>query len=160
MSRNALIWLVIAIVVILGGVWYFSGASAGSGTASGAMEGNEYQQGSGASSTPSGSRGSATVNYDGTSFSPSSLTVHAGDTVTFVDHSASSMWIASGVHPSHELYDGTSRAIHCATGYAGPAPFDECAASSANYSFTFTKAGAWPYHDHLNAGVTGKIIVQ
>jgi plastocyanin len=101
-----------------------------------------------------------TVTYDGSSFSPSTVTIHIGDTIKFVDSSANPMWVASNVHPSHTQYDGTAISEHCAAGYAGPAPFDECGISKATYSFTFTKAGTWSYHNHLNVGASGNVVVK
>lgn len=101
-----------------------------------------------------------TVTYNGSSFSPATITIHVGDTITFVDSSSNPMWVASGVHPTHTVYDGTSRTQHCAPGYTGPTPFDECQASTANYSFTFTKAGTWPFHNHVNPSATGQVVVQ
>jgi hypothetical protein len=68
------------------------------------------------------------------------------------------MWVASAPHPAHTGYDGTSRTTHCAPGYSGAAPLDECMAS-ASYSFTFDKVGTWPYHDHNNASAFGKVVV-
>jgi plastocyanin len=68
------------------------------------------------------------------------------------------MWVASDEHPTHTEYDGTSRTTHCAAGYTGPKPFDECVPGTS-YSFTFDKAGTYEYHDHLSASHTGKITV-
>ena len=99
----------------------------------------------------------ATVTYDGSSFSPASVTIAQGGTVTFSDTSGQ-MWVASDPHPVHNGYDGTTRDQHCASGYAGAAPFDECAPGTS-YTFTFTKAGSWGYHDHLNHSAVGTITV-
>lgn len=100
----------------------------------------------------------ATVSYNGSSFSPSSITVAKGGTVTFSD-TAGSMWLASDPHPTHTGYDGTSRNTHCATGYSGPKPFDQCSTGSS-YTFTFTKTGSFGYHDHMNSGAHGTVVVQ
>jgi len=102
---------------------------------------------------------SATVTYDGSSFSPASVTIAKGGTVNFVDSAGSSMWVASGQHPTHTTYDGTSESVHCAAGYSGAAPFDQCG-TGASYSFTFTKVETWGYHDHRNASAHGTVIVQ
>lgn len=101
---------------------------------------------------------SATVTYDGTTFSPASVTIAKGGTVTFTD-TAGSMWLASNPHPAHTGYDGTSRTTHCAAGYTGPKPLDECA-SGTSFSFTFGKTGSFGYHDHLNSNAHGTVIVQ
>lgn len=110
------------------------------------------------SSSGTGAPMTATVTYDGNSFSPSTVTVRAGGTVSFTDTSGT-MWIASDPHPVHNGYDGTTRQQHCASGYTGAAPFDECSAGSS-FSFTFKKIGSWGYHDHLNSGARGTIVVQ
>ncbi|HVX91437.1 MAG TPA: plastocyanin/azurin family copper-binding protein [Candidatus Paceibacterota bacterium] len=99
-----------------------------------------------------------TITYDGTSFSPASVTIKQGQSVTFVNKSSSPMWVASDPHPIHNGYDGTTRDEHCAPGYTGPAPFDECS-TATSYTFTFTKVGRWGYHNHANHAAAGTITV-
>jgi plastocyanin len=102
---------------------------------------------------------SATVTYTSSGgFSPKSLTVKKGSTVTFVKKDGGAMWLASDPHPAHSGYDGTSRTTHCAPGYTGAKPFDECSAGSS-FSFTFDKVGTWGYHDHLLDENQGSITV-
>jgi plastocyanin len=99
-----------------------------------------------------------TVTYTDQGFSPKSVTVKAGQSVTFVDKASVPMWVASAPHPDHTGYDGTSRTTHCAAGYTGPAPFDECT-TGASYTFTFNKVGTWPYHNHLSSSDFGTVVV-
>lgn len=106
----------------------------------------------------SGAPMSAAVTYSGTSFSPSSVTIKKGGTVTFNNQSSGSMWVSSSQHPTHTDFDGTSASEHCAVGYAGAKPFDQCA-SGASFSFTFTKTGSFNYHNHLNPSALGNITV-
>lgn len=98
-----------------------------------------------------------TVSYTDTGFSPSPLTVQVGETITFVNDSSGEMWVASAMHPTHDVYDGTSREEHC------PNPdgiaFDQCEAGET-FSFTFDQSGTWGFHNHLNANHSGQIIVQ
>lgn len=103
-----------------------------------------------------------TVSYTNNGFSPKDVTINLGDTVTWVNNSQTPMWVASGVHPTHTLYDGTSEQDHCAAGYAGPAPFDACGgvAPGSSYSFTFNETGTHQYHNHLSAGDTGSVTVK
>ena len=86
------------------------------------------------------------VTYSDTGFSPTSLSVKVGDTVTFQNESSKDMWVASAPHPTHTAYP----------------EFDAKADTTAggSYMFTFTKAGTWKYHNHLNPSMTGTIIVQ
>lgn len=79
-------------------------------------------------------------------FSPEEVTVAAGSTVTFVNNGQALHWPASDVHPTHELLPGFDAGRGIATG-------DE-------YAFTFTKVGAWSFHDHLNPQFTGTVVVE
>jgi len=99
-----------------------------------------------------------TVTYDGTSFSPKTVTIKVGQSVTWVNQSTSGMWIASNPHPVHTGYDGTTEAQHCAPGYTGAAPLDECGEKSS-FTFTFNKVGTWGYHNHEGAEDGGTVIV-
>lgn len=167
-----MVWFALLVVVIGGGlVWYFtSGRTLEDVSEMGGARDEQAEHtvvppaGMTASTTGSAvvstSTQPVTVTYNGSSFTPASVTIRTGQSVTFVDSSAEPMWIASDVHPAHTGYDGTNRAEHCASGYTGPKPFDECAAAKADYTFVFTKAGTWPFHNHLNPSATGKVVVQ
>jgi plastocyanin len=100
------------------------------------------------------------VTYTNSGYSPSTLTIKKGETVTFKNQSSFSMWPASDMHPTHRVYSGTSLSEHCpdTTGTA----FDACKGylPGESWSFTFNKVGTWNYHDHLNPGNTGTIIVE
>lgn len=155
--------IVIVIIVLVGGWFLFSGTSKNAPTTSDQTPAVQTPAGTNTttttsttttSTTPSG----VTVVYGNQGFSPSSVTVPLGTTVTFVKQASDEMWIASDPHPTHQGYDGTTRSQHCALGYAGPAPFDECSAGTA-FSFTFSKVGTWGYHNHGNPGDKGTIIV-
>lgn len=156
---NKVIGWIIVLLLIVGGVWYFVSGSPKPATQQNQQTTEQTNIAVG-EPNPNGGATTVTVTYDGTSFTPNLVNIHVGDTVTFVDNSANPMWVASGVHPSHTVYDETDRSTHCATGYTGPTPFDECKASTSSYSFTFTKAGTWPFHDHVHTSATGKVVVQ
>ena len=103
-----------------------------------------------------------TIHYTDNGFVPALLSVSVGTQVTFVNDSSDEMWIASNPHPTHQGYDGTTKSVHCAVGYAGPTPFDECAAvmQGGSYSFTFTKIGTWGYHNHGAPANGGTVVVM
>jgi plastocyanin len=86
-----------------------------------------------------------TITYNNSCYSPASVTIKNGDTVTFINNSSFSMWPASDNHPSHNIYP----------------EFDSNGgiSSGSSYSFTFTKTGSWQYHDHNKPGCTGTITV-
>ncbi|OGZ64241.1 MAG: hypothetical protein A3A98_02565 [Candidatus Staskawiczbacteria bacterium RIFCSPLOWO2_01_FULL_40_39] len=100
------------------------------------------------------------VIYTDPGYSPSELIIKIGDTVTFKNQSSREIWTGSAMHPVHTAYSGTSLQQHC------PDPsntsFDQCKSEQpgTSWSFTFTKAGTWGYHNHVNASHFGKIIVK
>ncbi|OHA25032.1 MAG: hypothetical protein A3D52_00625 [Candidatus Taylorbacteria bacterium RIFCSPHIGHO2_02_FULL_44_36] len=87
-------------------------------------------------------------------YSPSILTVKKGETVTFKNQSSQSMWTASAVHPTHRAYPTSGGCLG--------STFDACAGvqSGNSWSFKFDISGTWKYHNHLNPGDTGTIVVE
>lgn len=86
------------------------------------------------------------VTYTNQGFSPASITVDPGTTVTFINQSDAPMWVASAVHPTHLLYPEFDAKMGVPKG--------------DSWSFTFMKSGEHPYHDHLLLGKYGKVIVK
>lgn len=81
-----------------------------------------------------------------TGFSPSLTTVAVGTTVVWTNQDNVPHQPASDPHPAHTTLPGFD---------AVPA-----VAPGGTYSFTFTKAGRWAYHDHLATFRTGTVIVE
>lgn len=90
--------------------------------------------------------GMETVRYTNDGFKPSKLSVSAGTMIEFVNQSDSEMWVASNVHPSHEILP----------------TFDQFKGviKGKSYMYTFDKKGVWPYHDHINPALEGVITVE
>lgn len=82
------------------------------------------------------------VEFSGTGFLPATVTVKKGTTVKFVNKSSTTMWVASAVHPTHQLLPG----------------FDQLATGDS-YSYTFTKIGSWAYHNHRPLVSGGTVVV-
>ncbi len=95
---------------------------------------------------PSDGMGMVTVRYTNTGFEPAKLTVPEGTMVEFINQSDEEMWVASNIHPSHEIL----------------ATFDQFkgAGKGQSYMYTFDKKGTWPYHDHINPSLEGIINVE
>ncbi len=95
---------------------------------------------------PSDGMGMVTVRYTNTGFEPSKLTVPVGTMIEFINRSDKEMWVASNVHPSHEILP----------------TFDQFKGSEKgqSYIYTFDKKGVWPYHDHINPALEGMITVE
>ena len=86
------------------------------------------------------------VEITSSGFSPQTLEINQGDTVTWTNKKSSDSWPASAVHPTHDVYPEFDANRGLKTG--------------ETYSFTFERVGNWKYHDHLNPSVTGTIVVK
>jgi plastocyanin len=87
----------------------------------------------------------STVQYTDTGFTPNTVTVKAGTTVRFTNQSNSDMWVASAVHPTHQLLPGFDQL--------------ESLGKGGSYDYIFAKVGTWKYHNHGNATDTATVVV-
>lgn len=94
----------------------------------------------------SGGTGMATIIYTNKGFGPSKLTVPVGTMVEFVNKSDIEMWVASNIHPEHDILP----------------TFDQfkSVGRDMNYMYIFDKKGSWKYHDHLSPSFEGVINVE
>lgn len=97
---------------------------------------------------------SAAVTYTDSGFSPSIVTIQKGGTAVFKNTASDAVRVSSNPHPIHNGYPTTG-------GCAG-STFDSCSniAPGGSWSFTFTFAGKWGYHNHLNPSEGGTVIVK
>lgn len=151
------IWGVVVLVIVIAGGWFLSQGTPAQAPITDQTSAVTDTTTTTTTSTTTTQTG-VTIFYTDQGFSPKSITVTLGTTVSFVNQASNEMWVASAPHPTHQGYDGTTESVHCAPGYTGSAPFDECSASTA-YSFIFTKAGDWKYHNHANPSDYGTVIV-
>ena len=163
MKTSTLAVIVILILIIGGGVWYFMPTAAPqpaapvvsvTDTGPAPIPGPSGVQVSISTSTAATS---SEVHLTATGFSPKSVTIKRGGTVTFINDTTGKMWVASGDHPSHTAYASTTLKEHC--GDEVDVSFDECKAANT-YSFTFQKPGNWNYHNHLTPTQFGTIVVE
>lgn len=85
-----------------------------------------------------------TVIYNGTTFSPQTTSINVNDTVIWTNQSSSYLELVSDPHPFHTDYPPLNLGL---------------IAPGASTQFTFTEAGTYGYHNHLQANATGTIIV-
>lgn len=78
-------------------------------------------------------------------FTPSTVSIKKGDTVKFTNFDSIAHWPASAPHPSHTNYPEFDSRPGIAAG--------------SSWSFKFLKIGTWSFHDHLNPGLHGTVIV-
>lgn len=144
-SKNYLVWGVVVLVLVFVGYYFVKGYSKPAEVMQNQTTTTETAVPTVA--TTSGEvMAKATVDYTDTGFSPKSVTVKVGDSVTWTNKSEKAMWVASAPHPAHTDLPG----------------FDELASveNGGTYSYTFTKAGSWKYHNHKGASDSGVVVVQ
>jgi len=165
MPKNAIIAVIVALVVAIGGAYVAMHPSASMPDYA-ADPGTSVPPATDSAANASSTDASASVGVTvGTpavitltdaGFSPSKVVVKAGQSVTFVNQSKNGMWIGSDEHPTHTDYSGTSRSAHCPD--TDGTAFDQCTVGDS-YTFTFTKAGTWGFHDHVAPNFTGTVVV-
>lgn len=129
MNRNWILWIIVGVIVIGVGALLLSGRySSNMNNMNNKQNQNNQQQNT-----------SNTVNIINFSFQPGSLTVKAGDTVTWVNNDSTTHTITSD--------NGAF------TSSGNLAPGDK-------YQFTFTKAGTYPYHCSIHPSMTATVTVQ
>ncbi|MEK7546794.1 MAG: hypothetical protein AAB536_01290 [Patescibacteria group bacterium] len=96
----------------------------------------------------------AMVTYTDKGFSPSVATIPKGGVVIFGNFSSKNLRMASNPHPSHEGYPTTNGCVG--------STFDSCSniPPKVSWSFIFNVTGAWGYHNHLNPGMSGIVVVE
>jgi plastocyanin len=87
-----------------------------------------------------------TVTFTDKGFSPASLTVKKGQTVTFVNNSSDKMWVAANPFPTSKDYPAFNEKSGVPSG--------------SSWSFTFDKTGTWFYHNHYHPAQGAKIVVN
>lgn len=96
-------------------------------------------------STNTNNQAAATITYSDSGFSPASLTVKTGDTVAIKNTSSRSVQFDSDPHPDHTDDEELN------VGIVSP---------GQTATFKVEKTGSHGYHNHLNPGDTGTIVVQ
>ena len=145
MSKN---WLIIGavIVVIIGGYWLLRGSyqtQTPPPPTPTPIEKTNPLSGGETSQVPN--ELNVTIGTDG-KFNPSELAVKQGDKVIWTNNDTKEHRVASNPHPSHTALPGFDSITNLGAG--------------ETYSFTFAKKGTWGYHDHLNPGTGGSVIVE
>jgi plastocyanin len=150
--NKLLIGLVVIALGVAAGWYYMKGSIPGMPATPTPQPTQEVTQGAAPEGAgASGTEGSAapvatqTVTHTDSGFFPASITVKKGTTVTFMNSALTNMWVASDVHPTHQLLPG----------------FDELkvGANGAQYQYTFVKVGTWTYHNHVKPTEKGTVIV-
>lgn len=99
-----------------------------------------------ASVTPNSNQQTQTaVTLTASGFAPATLTIKAGQTVTWINQSGQEATVNSNPHPVHTDYPPLNLGSF---------------ANGASLQLTFPTPGTYGYHNHLNPSESGTIIVQ
>ncbi len=134
--------IVIAVIIVLSvglAAWYYGNRPADTVP----KEDRETQRVEG--QEPETPATATTIIHTDSGFTPASVTVKVGEPAKWVNEGSERMWVASDPHPVHTNYQG----------------FDQKSGGEKGtvYTFTFTKAGEWRYHNHLNPQHRGVVNV-
>ncbi|MBI1960938.1 MAG: hypothetical protein HYS43_01560 [Candidatus Liptonbacteria bacterium] len=157
--RKIAIWI-LALVVVGGiGRWFFLRNTSAPSTPPAVEQSGPLRQSS-SEASPQDAALTAQVVAGTGAFSPQTVTIRKGGSVTWTNAGTASVWPASAMHPTHTVYPG-SDIKKCGTAEAG-AIFDACRGISTGqtYTFTFPAPGTWKYHNHLNPSMTGTVVVE
>ena len=160
-TKSIVIWLIV-IVLIIGGVYYFSRGSynAPNDMPVSTSPGEPAPKSANTSAPAPVEMKRVEITANG--FSPSEIKIKKGDTITWVNKDSTPHWPASAAHPTHTVYPG-SDIQKCGTA-AQSRIFDACKGLSPgeSYSFKFDQAGTWKYHDHVKpvAPFFGSVTVE
>ena len=146
MKNNYLVWGAVALVAVLGGYFLLQGYSKPAEVTKSQPVETVTATPTSIATTGGEVMSKVSVEYTDSGFTPKSVTVKVGETVTFVNKSKKGMWVASAVHPTHQEYPEFDQKTSVKNG--------------ESYSFTFTKPGSWKYHNHVGPSDGGTVVVQ
>jgi plastocyanin len=130
------------VVIIGGGYLVFHKSS--TKTATTTPNTNSQSQGSSPGST-SNQNAPDTITFDGSQFSPATLTVKSGTMVTIKNTSSQDVQMQSNPHPTHTDDSDLNVGI---------------VSAGQSKTFTVTNKGTFGYHNHLNPSTQGKITIE
>lgn len=147
MSRNAVIAGGVILLLVVAG-WYLTRPKGESTT----QPEPSQTPASSESASPSTATEGAMMNQDknlikitSSGFSPKSITIKMGESVTWENTDTENHTVNSDNHPTHTLFTFLNLGVIKPT---------------EKKSATPAKAGTFTYHDHLNPSLTGSITVQ
>jgi plastocyanin len=141
-SRNITI-AVVAVLVLLFGAWIFTKSNNSAQTPTVTQTQSTPTD---AMSSSSAAMHDNIVTISSTGFSPATITIKAGEAVTWSNTDTALHQVNSDPHPVHTDYPPLNT--------VGQIP------AGSKKSLTFPATGTYKYHDHLHPSFTGTVIVQ
>ncbi len=143
--NNKLLLGIVALVVIAGGAILLGGKGTNNSTSNPppTVAPSKIEEQPATSSAAKTEETNVTITSSG--FEPQTITVKAGGKVVWMNKSGNVANVSSAVHPTHLVYPALNLGN-----------FD----NGSSVSLIFDKPGTYKYHNHLNPGQTGVVIVE
>ena len=148
MNRNTIIGIIVAILIIGGAVVLANQSKDDENTQTPSNSLSADSESSNSNTTDTNTvaaTASSTITYSDNGFSPATLTVASGTKVTIKNSSSNPLQFDSNPHPEHT--DNPELNI----GRINP---------GESQTITVTTKGSHGYHNHLNSGDTGTLVVN
>lgn len=142
MSKNFLVSAGVIAVVLVAGIWLLTGSKKVAPSPSPASAPAASQE----TASPSAEVAQIKVAITPSGFMPQTITVKAGESVTWVNEDSVSHQVNSALHPTHQVYP--------------PLNSVDLLKAGESKSLAFPDAGSFKYHDHLNPSLTGTVVVE
>lgn len=143
-KTNKILIAVIAVLVIVGGIWAVLAMMNKPADTSKNQSSNE-QKSSDQTNTNTNTTVAATITYTDSGFEPATVTVKSGSKIKIVNGSQAEIEIASDPHPTHTN---------------NPELNTEDIEPGATATITVTTVGTWGYHNHYSPTKKGSLIVE
>ncbi len=146
MNTKLIIGIVLFVVVLGGGYLLVSTSKpAMAPTPTPSPTSQEAMQPTSVPASPSAMQTKNAVTLTSSGYSPATLTIKAGESVTWTNKSGEDATVNSDPHPTHTAYPPLNLGSFV---------------DGQSLSLSFPKTGTYGYHDHLNPSLRGIIIVQ
>lgn len=142
MSKNFLVSAAVVVVVVIAGIWLLTGSKKVAPSPSPVSEPTVSKE----TASPSAEVSQNVVKISSDGFAPQTITIKAGESVTWVNEDSVSHQVNSAVHPTHQVYPPLNKV--------------DLLKAGESKSLTFPDAGSFRYHDHLNPSSTGTVVVE
>ncbi len=146
MSRNLVIAVVVILIIAAG--WFLLRPKQPVVVPAPSVQSQPVSSNSASPSATEGAmmKDKSIVDISSNGYSPQSITIKAGESVTWINKDAANHTVNSDPHPTHTLY-----AVLNKIGLLKP---------GESKSVQFPTPGVYKYHDHLNPSLTGTVTVQ
>lgn len=143
MQKNFLVTAAVVGVIVIAGIWLLTGSKK---TAPVPSPQSSPQPASLENASPPAQVSQNLIKITSSGFEPQTITIKAGESVSWFNEDSVSHQVNSAVHPTHQVYPPLNTVGLIKAG--------------ESKSLMFPDQGGFKYHDHLNPSLTGSVVVE